>query len=188
MVYSMKRRGMMVGRPKLIKFDDRTNVIFNPSITNGKISVSDGNHFFYDGYRRDSVGYCYINISSQQQNTPSNWPAIAEFHSGDVITLKLKNVTEYCNQKNTYNGWCEVLVCDTSGSKIVGFDETSTSSSFYVIGKETVTYSEIIKSVTLDEDKYFGCLFFGEHSANAQTINIDLTCDVEIYVNGNRIM
>ena len=187
MVNLLRRRAMMAqaAAPSLIKFDDRTNVQFNPSESSQYMTVSDGNHFYFDGRRRGGVGTAYVNITDTQNAAPSGWPPILSFSAGDEITMKLKNVTVKCGQTASKNGYAQVTLRSASNVSIMGWEGNDSTSPLYVVGQQTKTYDELVTTATIESDVDFCILRFYEYGT-AQAINIDVTCDLEVYVNGIR--
>lgn len=184
----LRRRGMMVetnAGQQLITFPDLTNYSYNPDVSQCKITVSNGNHFYYAGYRRGSAGTCYLNETTAQLAAPSGWPSMIDLHAGDELVMKLKNVTLYCAKTSSYNGYAQVTLRDASNTFIAGWGGNDSTSPLYVVGQQRITYDELIYTKTITDDTSVCMLRFYEYGTH-QAIQIQLTCDLEVYVNGVR--
>ncbi len=181
------RRRVLKAR-ELIKFPTVTNYAYNPSVTSAiAITIANGNHFYYRGYRRGTAGTCYVNESTVQLGVPSNWPSFLDLYVGDVVVMKLKNVTVYSAQKSSYNGYAQITLRDASNTFICGWGSSDSTSPLYVVGQETKTYDELVTMKTITADTSVHILRFYEYGT-AQAPQIRVTCDLEVYVNGERVI
>lgn len=190
----LRRRAMMAAASggsssPLYAFNDIDSSFYPASIpslaSSQHMTVSNRNHFVYNGYRRAAAGTAFVNLSSVQCDVPSGWPAIFSLRAGDELTIKLLNVTVKNARTDTNTGYVTITMRTASNTFIAGFSSTTSESPLYVGAKETKTYDELSTSTIIAEDIDFCMIRFYQYGS-AQASNIDLTCDIEIYVNGIR--
>ncbi len=183
-----RRALMMAGEPlNLIKFEDRNFTISSSATPRSYLEVSNGNHFVYYARNRGTNFQAYVSPVSTSVSVPSGWPEILALHTGDELTMKLKNVRVHSNQSASYNGYAQCSLRNLAGSYVFGWADSDSSSPLYIVGKQLKTYDELSKTTIMTEDVSIGMLRFYNYGTG-QAMYITLNCNVEVYVNGARVI
>jgi len=193
MVSLLRRRAMMVQAAApvstLLVFDDRDFTISagGGGFKKSYLTVSNGNHFKYYCGRRGNSYSAYVNLTETSITANSSWPAMFSINAGDAVNVVLRNVSIKCDKSASYNGYVQFTLRDTSTASVFGWTGTTSDSPLYAVGGSPKTYEELTVSFTAANSIDFASFrFYGYGSA--QSCNMELECDVEIYINDTRIM
>ncbi len=178
------------GAGGLLKFDDRD---FTVSAAGGGykrtyLKATNGNRFEYYCGRRGTSYLVLATPDDTSKTWNAAWPAVFSLNAGDVLDFVLKDVTVTCDKSSSYNGYVQVtLRRESTGAAVVGWTGNTSESPLYAVGGSPKQYTELSVSYTAQEDIDLAAIQFYSYGS-AQSCNMKIQCDVEVYVNGTRVM
>lgn len=184
----LRRREMVLPKEdNLLKFDDMTYGTTSTAIPYFQVTTSKGNHFNVYFKRRSSSGngYPYCSLREISRTWSSAWPAMGSYEIGDEIDMYLKNFTVISNNTTGTDKTDASFRSLSDGSFCFGVGSADTA---YTIPNTAGLVGDFHYNVVVTNANSFNCFRLLGRNTSSQGMECRFEFDLELYINGTRLI